>query len=123
MFGIKTIGRAVNSVSDSLHKFNQTIHTTAEAAARTESHIKTGVNGAMAAKGVKDCVVSYQCNDMICFTVSVVGTTADVGNLVCGNIPGLTNVTPVTTFLSVGCKTFVRLCQTGRFGFSCNDPI
>ena len=50
---------------------------------------KSGASGIMTAKGVKDCVVSYQCNDMVCFTVSVVGTTADVSNHICGNIPGL----------------------------------
>lgn len=119
MLGMKSIGKAVNSVSDILSKFNQTIHGSAEAAAKTTEHIKSGASGIMTATGVKDCVVSYQCNDMVCFTISVVGTTADVSNIICGNIPGLKVVTPVTTYISLGCKYFVHLCRTGNITFLC----
>jgi hypothetical protein len=110
MFGIK-----------SLHRFNQTIH--GSVSPKTMDQVKTATNGLMAAKGVKDCVVSYQCNDLICFTVSAVGTTADIGNFVCGNVPGLKKAAPVATFVSVGCKSFVHFCRTGQVRFSCNDPI
>ena len=123
MFGTRSIGRIVSSIGDGLSKFNQTIHGSADAAAKTAEHVKSGASGIMTAKGVKDCVVSYQCSDMVCFTVSVVGTTADVSNHICGNIPGLKKVTPLTTYISLGCKYFVHLCQTGNVTFSCNDPI
>ena len=121
MFGINSIGKAVSSLGDALSKFNQTIHGSADAAAKTTECIKSGASGLMTAKGVKDCVVTYQCNDMICFTISVVGTTADVSNHICGNIPGLKKVTPFTTYISLGCKYFVHLCQTGNITFSCKD--
>ena len=121
MFGIQKIKKAINCVTDSLSKFNQTIHGSADAAAKTSDILKSGANGVMTAKGVKDCVVSYQCNDMVCFTVSVIGTTADVGSHICGNIPGLKKVTPLTTYISLGCKYFVHLCQTGNITFSCKD--
>ena len=123
MFGIKSIGKSISSISDTLSKFNQTIHGSADAAARTSEHIKSGANGIMTARGVKDCLVSYQCNDMICFTVSVVGTTADVSNHICGNLPVLKSVSPFATYLSLGCKYFVHLCQTGNITFSCKDPV
>ena len=122
MFGIKSIGKAISSISDGLSKFNQTIHGSADAAAKTAEHVKSGASGLMTAKGVKDCVVSYQCNDMVCFTVSAIGTTADISNQVCGNIPGLKKVTPLTTYISLGCKYFVHLCRTGNVTFSCNEP-
>ena len=93
MLGIRTIRKAINSFSDALSKLNQTIHGSSEAAAKTAENVKSGANGILTAKGVKDCVVSYQCNDMVCFTVSVVGTTADISNHICGNIPGLKKVT------------------------------
>lgn len=121
MFGIRSIGKAISSLGDSLSKFNQTIHGSADAAAKTVEHVKSGASGVMTAKGVKDCVVTYQCNDMICFTISVVGTTADVGNHLCGNIPALKQVTPITTSISLGCKYFVHLCRTGNITFSCKD--
>ena len=89
MFGTRSIGRIVSSIGDGLSKFNQTIHGSADAAAKTAEHVKSGASGIMTAKGVKNYVVSYRCNDMICFTVSVVGITADVSNHICGNIPGL----------------------------------
>ena len=123
MFGIGVIKKAANSISYSLSKFNQTIHGSVDAAAKTTEHVKSGASGIMTAKGVKDCVVSYQCNDMVCFTVSMVGTTADVSNHICGNIPGLKKVTPLTTYISLGCKYFVHLCQTGNITFSCKDSI
>jgi len=123
MFGINSIRKVVTSLGDSLAKFNQTIHGSADAAAKTTECVKSGASGLMTAKGVKDCVVTYQCKDMVCFTISVVGTTADVSNHICGNIPGLKKVTPLTTYISLGCKYFVHLCQTGNIPFSCKDPI
>ena len=123
MFGINSIRKLVTSLGDSLAKFNQTIHGSADAAAKTTECVKSGASGLMTAKGVKDCVVTYQCKDMVCFTISVVGTTADVSNHICGNIPGLKKVTPLTTYISLGCKYFVHLCQTGNITFSCKDPI
>ena len=122
MFGINSIRKVVTSLGDSLAKFNQTIHGTADAAAKTTECVKSGASGLMTAKGVKDCVVTYQCKDMVCFTISVVGTTADLSNHICGNIPGLKKVTPLTTYISLGCKYFVHLCQTGNITFSCKDP-
>jgi hypothetical protein len=90
--------------------------------AKTTEHIRSGASGIMTAKGVKDCVVSYQCNDYICLTVSGIGTTADRSNHICGNIPGLKKVTPIATSILVGCKYFVHLCRTGNVTFSCiND--
>lgn len=118
MFGIRSIGKAVSSIGDSLSKFNQTIHGSTDAAAKTAEHVKSGASGIMTAKGVKDCVISYQCNDMVCFTVSVVKTTTDVSN-----IPGLKKVTPLATYISLRCKYFVHICQTGNVTFSCKDPI
>ena len=123
MFGTRSIGRIVSSIGDGLSKFNQTIHGSADAAAKTAEHVKSGASGIMTAKGVKDCVVSYQCSDMVCFTLSVAGTSVDVSNHICGNIPGLKKVTPLTTYISLGCKYFVHLCQTGNVTFSCKDPI
>lgn len=121
MFGIKSIGKGIASLGDALAKFNQTIHGSADAAAKTTECVKSGASGLMTAKGVKDYVVTYQCNGMICFTISVIGTTADVSNHICGNIPGLKKVTPVTCYISLGCKYFVHLCQTGNITFSCKD--
>lgn len=77
----------------------------------------------MSAKGVKDYLVKYQSNDMVCFTISVVGTAADLTIHICGNIPGLKKVTPVATFTLVECKSFIHFCQTGNITFSCKDRI
>jgi hypothetical protein len=123
MLGIKSAGKAFSAFSDGLSKFNKTIHGSADAAAKTAEHVKSGASGIMTAKGVKDCVVTYQCNDMVCFTISVVGTGADVANHICGNVPGLNKVTPIATYLSLGCKYFVHLCQTGNVTFSCKDSV
>ena len=123
MMGIKSARKIFSSLGDGLSKLNQTIHGGADGAAKTVNHVKSGASGIMTAKGVKDCVVTYQCKDMVCFTISVVGTTADLSNHICGNIPGLKKVTPLTTYISLGCKYFVHLCQTGNITFSCKDPI
>ena len=87
MFGsnsLKRIGNGIFALSDGLSKLNQTIHGSAEAAAKATNITKRTGSAMMTIKGVKDCVVTYRCNDMICFTVSAVGTTADVGNWICG---------------------------------------
>ena len=120
MLVIKSIRKAVSHIVDSLFKFR---HGSADAAARPMEYVTSGASGIMTAKGVKDCVVSYQCNDMVCFTVSVVGTTADVSNFICGNIPGLKKVTPYTTSISVGCKSFVHLFLPCYSKFGIYDKI
>ena len=123
MFGmnsLKRIGKGIFAFSDGLSKFNQTIH---GSAAKAANITKTTGSLTMTAKGVKDCVVTYQCNDLICFTVSAVGTTADVGNLICGHMPGLKQYTAVTTPISVVCKYFVHVCQTGDVTWSCKDKM
>lgn len=117
MLGIKSMGKALSSVSDALSRFNQTIQGSADAAAKTAEHLKFGASEIMTAKGVKDCVVSYQCNDMVGFTVSVIGTTTDLSNHICDNIPGLKKVTLVATYVLLGCKYFVHLCQSGNITF------
>merc|ERR1712187_593670 len=96
MFGINSPRKVVTSPGDGLAKFNQTIHGGADAAAKTTECVKSGTSGLM---------------------------TADVSNHICGNIPGLKKVTPLTTYISLGCKYFVHLCQTGNITFSCKNPI
>lgn len=64
----------------------------------TSEAMKSVASGIMTAKGVKDCVVNYPCNDRVCFTISVLGTAADLTTHICGNIPLLKKVTPVATF-------------------------
>jgi hypothetical protein len=58
MVGVRTIGKVFSSVGDALSKFNQTIHGSDDAAAKTAKNVKSGANGIMTAKGSKDCVVS-----------------------------------------------------------------
>lgn len=126
MFGmnsLKRIADGIFAINDGLSKLNQVIHGSAEAAAKATTITKTTGSLVMTVKGVKDCVVTYQCNDLICFTVSAVGTTADVGNFICGHMPGLKQYTGVTTPISVGCKYFVHVCQTGDLTWSCKDKI
>jgi hypothetical protein len=122
-FGIRKIGNILFSVNPILSKLNQTIHGSAEAAAKTTEHIKSGANGIMTAKGVKDCVVASQCNDYVYLTVSTVGTIADVSNHICRNVPGLKRFTPIKIYMSVSCKYFVHLCRTGNITFSCNNLV
>jgi hypothetical protein len=121
MFGIKTIGNILSNLNTTLSKVNQTVHGSTDAAAKTTEHLRSGASGIMTAKGVKDCVVAYQCNDYICLTISGIGTVADFGNHICGNVPVLKKFTPINTYLSIGCKSFVHLCRTGNITFSCND--
>ena len=123
MFGIRTMGNILSNINSTLAKFNTTIHGSAEAAAKTTEHLKSGASGIMTAKGVKDCVVSYQCNDYVCLTVSTVGTVADISNHICGNVPALKPFTPINTYISLGCKYFVHLCRTGNITFSCSDLV
>lgn len=121
MSKINSIRKAIRATADGLSKFNETIHGSAAEAAKTVTNVKSSVNAGMFAKGAYDCVVSYQCNDMVCLTISAIGTTADLGSFVCGNVPFLKKATPVTSFISTGCKSFVHLCRTGNITFLCNE--
>ncbi len=122
-FGIKKISNILSYVNSTLSKWNQTVYGSTASEARTTEQLKSGASGMMTAKGVKDCVVAYQCNDYVCLTVSVIGTCADVSNHIFGNITGLKKITPVNSAVSVGCKYFVHLCKTGNITFSCNELI
>ena len=44
MFGIRSVGKAISSLGDALSKFNQTIHGSADSAAKTVEHIKSGAS-------------------------------------------------------------------------------
>jgi hypothetical protein len=121
MFGIKSISAILLSINATASKLNQTIHGSSESAMKTTEYIRSGSTAIMTAKGVKDCVVAYQCNDYICLTISGIGTIADLSTHICGNIPGLKKVTPLTAYMSVGCKSFVYMCRTGNITFSCTQ--
>ena len=77
----------------------------------------------MTAKGVKDYLLSYQCNDYVCLPVPGIGATADISNHLCENILGLQKVTPLATYVSVGYKYFVNCCRTGNITFSCKKSL
>ena len=59
MFVIRTVKSIVATLNNTLAKFNQTIHGSTDAAAKTTDHIRSVASGMMTAKGVKDCVVEY----------------------------------------------------------------
>lgn len=113
------MGKLFGSIANAESKVNQTVHGSADAAAKTATCIKFGASGIMTAKGVRDYIVSYQCNEMVCLAVSMVGTTADISNQIFGNILALCKLTPVTIYVSLTCKGFVQLCTTGNIRFAC----
>lgn len=123
MFGIRKISNILSSLNATLAKANQTIDGSTAAATKTTEHVKSDTSGIMTAKGVKDYVVAYQCNDYICLTISGLRTYTDMTNLIFGNMLGLKRFTPISTYLSVDCKSFVHMCHTGNLTFSCNDLL
>lgn len=123
MFEIRKMSDSLSNLNSTLAKFNTSIHGSVDAARKTTEHVRSGASGIMAAKGVKDCVVSYPYNGYVCLTISTLGTVADVSNHICGNIPGLKAFTLINTYVSIGCKYFVHLCRTGKITFSCSDLV
>jgi integral membrane sensor domain MASE1 len=120
------IKNGLATTTDILSQLNTTVHGSAEAATASMNTLKAIGAATMASKGVTDCIISYKCNDMICFTVSVVGTVADLSGLIGGNLlPTQTAVpfTRCTTSVSSFAKGFVHYCRTGNITFSCKDKV
>lgn len=57
--------------------------------------IKTAKSGVIVLKGIKCCIITYQANDIICFTISVVGTAADLTSYIAKNFSNRKKVTRV----------------------------
>ena len=123
VFGFKKIKSIIVTANDVLAKLNVTLHGTVESAQRTTTNIRAAGSGAMAARGITDCIVAYQCNDILCLSVSAIGTAADVGGMICGNIPGVKGAVPYVVGVSTACKGIVHLCRTGNITFACKDKI
>jgi len=60
--------------------------------------------------GIKYFLISYRRKNKVRIRISVVGISADLGNIVCSNIPCLRRAQTPMIFISSGCKLFVYLC-------------
>ena len=117
------IGKTPGYENDILAKFNRTIHNSVQAAAKTIEYVGSDVSVIMIAKGVKDYLVLYQFNGMICLSVSAVETVADVTNHILGIYQSLKEWHRTLIMYQYHASLLFILCRTGNVTFSCNDPI
>jgi hypothetical protein len=99
---------------DILRGVNQTVWGGAEGAQKVATITKTSLAGTDAIVGVSHAMEDYICQDYICFTLDVIGSTSSAASIVLGNIPQTKSLTVVTGSITCVCRGVRYICK--RYG-------
>ena len=99
---------------DILRGVNNTFWGGAEGIEKATRIVKTGLSGADAVIGVSHALEDFQCNDVVCGSLDVIGSVSSAVGLVIGNIPRTKHLTLITGSITVGCRSVRYYCK--RYG-------
>ena len=107
-------------VRDILRGINQTVWGGAEGTQKVATIVKTGASGTDAIVGVSHAMEDYACQDYICFTLDVIGSTASTAGIVLGNIPATKKFTAVTGSVTCVCRGVRYICKQYGLSWGCH---
>jgi len=96
---------------DILRGVNNTFWGGAEGIEKATRIVKTGLSGADAVIGVSHALEDFQCNDVVCGSLDVIGSVSSTVGIVLGNIPATKHLTFITGSVTVGCRTIRYYCK------------
>lgn len=116
---IKIFVEEVKLVKDILRGVNATIWGGVEQADKVGRIVKTGGAGADIAIGTGNAIKDFACADVVCATLSLVGSASSAAGLVLGNIPGTKHLTIYTGSITVCCRTIRAYCKKSGSPWGC----
>lgn len=96
---------------DILRGVNNTFWGGAEGIEKATRIVKTGLSGADAVIGVSHTLEDFQCNDVVCGSLDVIGSVSSTVGIVLGNILATKHLTFITGSVTVGCRTIRYYCK------------
>jgi hypothetical protein len=96
---------------DILRGVNSTIWGGAEGVEKASQIIKTSLTGSDAIIGTSWALEDLQCQDYVCCTLDIIGSTSSTIGLVLGNIPETKKYTKVTTSITGVCRVVRVYCK------------
>jgi hypothetical protein len=96
---------------DIVRGVNATIWGGVEGAEKVSKIVKTGLSGADVVIGTSHALEDFGCNDVVCGSLSVIGSVSSAVGLVIGNIPATKHLTFITGSVTVGCRSVRYYCK------------
>ncbi len=96
---------------DCARGLNATIWGGVEGAEKVGKIVKTGASVTDVAIGTIQAVDDFQCGDIICGTIDVIGCISSAVGITLGNIPSTKKYTTVTTSVTVCCRSIRLYCK------------
>jgi hypothetical protein len=96
---------------DILRGVNSTIWGGAEGVEKASKIVKNGLTGTDAIIGTSWALEDLQCQDYVCCTLDIIGSTSSAIGLVLGNIPKTKKYTTVTASITVACRSTRLYCK------------
>ena len=108
---------------DILKGVNATVWGGVEEAEKVGRICKTGLSGADVIIGTSQALEDFQCNDIVCGSLDVVGSVSSAVGLVLGNIPATKHLTTITGSVTVTCRTVRFYCKKYGTFWGCAASI
>ena len=105
------VGKIFGVTYDILRGVNATIWGGVEEAGKVGEIVKTGISGADVVIGTSHALEDFQCQDVVCGSLDVLGSVSSAVGLVLGNIPATKHLTTITGSITVGCRTVRYYCK------------
>ena len=108
---------------DILRGVNNTFWGGAEGIEKATRIVKTGLSGADAVIGVSHALEDFQCNDVVCGSLDVIGSVSSTVGIVLGNIPATKHLTFITGSVTVGCRSVRYYCKNYGTFWGCTVQV
>ena len=116
---MNTFFESIKLSRDILRGVNQTVWGGAAGVEKVSTMVKTGIAGSDACIGVSHAIEDYQCQDMVCFSLDLIGSVSSSIGIVVGNIPATKHLTLVTTPVTIVCRSVRGYCKKYGTMFGC----
>jgi hypothetical protein len=107
-------------LKDIFRGVNQTVWGGVEGTQKAATILKTSIAGTDTIVGVSHAMEDYLCQDYICFTLDVVGSTSSAAGIVLGNIPQTKSLTLVTGSITCICRGVRYICKNYGLYWGCH---
>lgn len=101
----------LKTTHDILQGINATVWGGVEGAQKVGKIVKTGMSGADVVIGTSHALEDAACQDYICMTLDIVGSTSTALGMILGNIPATRDYTLITGSVTLGCRSVRLYCK------------
>lgn len=117
------VSKIIRVSYDILRGINTTVWGGIEEAEKVGKIVKTGLSGADVVIGTSHALEDFNCNDLVCCSLDVVGSVSSAVGLVLGNIPATKHLTFITGSVTVGCRSVRYYCKKYGTFWGCTVAV